>query len=104
MKTKIIKNTWLQDYGWGNGYVLIPEGHKYYGIHYNDIPVDVHGGLTFSELITENSNRQFNIQPDELNCWMVGFDTCHFGDSPDIWTKEAVQEEANHLKEQLEKL
>ena len=34
--------------GWGNGYVRIPEGHPYYEKTYDDIPVSVHGGLTFS--------------------------------------------------------
>jgi hypothetical protein len=39
--------------GWGNGYVVIPEGHKYHGVDYNDIPVDVHYGLTFSQLVDQ---------------------------------------------------
>lgn len=55
MKVVIKENTWLTrgviDFGWGNGYVLIPEDSPLHGKDYNDIDVDVHGGLTFSELV-----------------------------------------------------
>ena len=30
--------------GWGNGYVLIPRGHPWYGVDYDQISCDVHGG------------------------------------------------------------
>lgn len=37
--------------GW-NGYVLIPKGHKYFNVSdYNDIPYEVHGGITFAQNI-----------------------------------------------------
>jgi hypothetical protein len=48
------------------GYVILPKGHKYYGLDYDDIPVSVHGGLTYSTLIDEN--------------WVIGFDCAHGGD------------------------
>ena len=51
MKTFLRENTWLTrgitDFGWGNGYVLIPQGHPLHGKHYDEIDVDVHCGLTF---------------------------------------------------------
>ena len=34
----------FMDFGWGNGYVVIPEGHPMHGKHYDDIPVEVHPG------------------------------------------------------------
>jgi len=42
MKAIIKENTWLtrggyMDFGWGNGYVLIPEGHPLHGKPYDDI-------------------------------------------------------------------
>lgn len=56
--TFIRENTWLQrgfiNCGWGNGYVLIPEGHPLHGEHYDKIDVDVNGGLTFSELVDDD--------------------------------------------------
>ncbi len=37
-------------YGAVNGYVLIPEVHIWHGLDYDDIPVDVHGGLTYGSV------------------------------------------------------
>lgn len=50
-----------------NGYVLLPKGHVCYKVQYDDINVEVHGGLTFSEM-----------SPDGY--WKVGFDTFHASD------------------------
>ena len=55
MKVVILENTWLRrgitDFGWGNGYVLIPQDHQLHGKDYSDIDIYVHGGLTFSEYV-----------------------------------------------------
>lgn len=75
--------------GWGNGYVRIVEGHPFYGMNYMDIPVNVHGGLTFGDNIMDN-----NRFPDG---YWVGFDTAHYGDNSEIWTLEAVSDETIHL-------
>lgn len=85
--------TWLgsMETGWGNGYVKLPKGHPYWGKDYDDIPVEVHGGLTFGE-------------EDENGFWVVGFDTAHHSDTRAYWTKERVEEETNNLREQLENL
>src|SRR5574342_308969 len=103
MKTFIIKNTWLTftNHGWGNGYVLIPTDSPLHGMHYNDIDVDIHGGITFSELIDENLANQWGISPDNIGLWAVGFDTAHFMDTEDKWPKEAVQAETDLLAERL---
>ena len=50
-----------------NGYVVLPEGHRYYGKNYDDIPVEIHGGLTYSEF-------------EEEHGYMIGFDCAHFMD------------------------
>ncbi len=60
---RLIENTWYPNGGWGNGYVKLPKNHKYYGVDYDNIPVDAPGGLTYSEQ-----------DGDE---WVVGFDTMH---------------------------
>ena len=79
----------LTERGWGNGYVRIVEGHPFYGMNYMDIPVNVHGGLTFGDNIMDNDRF-----PDG---YWVGFDTAHYGDDSEIWTIEAVSDETIDL-------
>lgn len=74
--------------GWGNGYVMLPKDHPMFGVHYNDIPVGVHGGLTYSE------------EKDGL--WVVGFDTAHAGDNAENADIFYVAKETLILKKQLE--
>lgn len=49
------------------GYVSLPPTHPLHGKGYNDIDVDVHGGLTYAE---EGKN----------GAWDFGFDCAHSGD------------------------
>ena len=58
-------------FGHLNGYVAIPKGHRCHGGTYdwlNDMAVDVHGGLTYSDLDKDTGE------------WVVGFDCGHGGD------------------------
>lgn len=48
------------------GYVFIPKSHPMYGKNYDDVNVEVHGGLTFGEPSDEE--------------WVLGFDCGHAGD------------------------
>lgn len=50
-----------------NGYVQLPTGHPWAHLGYDDMPVEVHGGLTYAE-----------------GRW-IGFDTAHSGD---VWGTE----------------
>jgi len=75
-------------HGWGNGYVHLPPGHKWYGKNHDKIPVEVHGGLTYSEW------------DEEKICWVIGFDTNHSGDTLEKWPREAVLEETERLLQQ----
>lgn len=86
--------TWLDGipHGWGNGYVALPKDHKYYGVDYDSIPVDIHGGLTFSDEWQDWMPEEFK------DCWIVGFDTAHYGDNH---TKQEVENETIHLRNQL---
>lgn len=108
MKTVIIENNWLQrgvfDFGWGNGYVLIPKGHPMHGKNYSEIDVNVHGGLTFSELVDNEMANDWGLDKGDEGSWCVGFDTCHYGDSLQKWPKEMVEQETEQLKEQLESI
>jgi hypothetical protein len=91
MKIRIKKNTWLKtlDVGWGNGYCYLEDTHPLYGVHYDVIneQVSVHGGLTYSE--------------KEGGFWVVGFDTAHYQDTSENWTKARVITETKHLRNQL---
>lgn len=95
----VVKNTWLpmgfSEHGWGNGYVLIPEGHKYYGLDYDEIPVNVHGGLTFAEHIKDDDRGNFS------DGFWVGFDTAHHNDNMTNWPKSRVLEETIDLFKQI---
>jgi hypothetical protein len=90
---KIIK-TQHNNGGWGNGYVRICKTNKYYGKSEYEIDVNVHGGLTFSSLITKENNFL------SKGYW-VGFDTQHSNDNELNWSKENVMKESIKLFEQI---
>ena len=99
---KLVKNTWLKRYdnkainhGWGNGYVRVPDGHAFNGMEYMDIPVDVHGGLTFGRDIEEGDYLDFS-----KGFW-VGFDTAHHSDTLQRWPVDRVMEETLYLFKQI---
>jgi len=80
------------------GYVVLPEGHYAYEKDYDDIDVDVHGGLTYANM--------------EDGKWVVGFDCAHLGDyvpgsmfcrvdGEHEWTVDEVEKETNQLARQL---
>lgn len=114
-----------------NGYVAIPPEHPCFRGNYFEKPVcdlDVHGGITCSEPvcyeeITFMSQRR--VKPEYIGTrsalldtaeylteekdipddwWILGFDTCHFGDDEMIWNRPNVASETLRLKEQLEEL
>ncbi len=94
------------------GYVRVPAGHRFHGQPYDDIDVDVHGGLTFAEI-------EPCAHEDGIGYW-IGFDCAHSGDAncppgdPDAvrlglrsmlqghyWTLDEVQAETERLAEQV---
>jgi len=95
------ENTWLPglEHGWGNGYVIIPKGHKLHEKHYDNIEVVVHGGLTFSD---SAEHLDWPEIPKSLkDGWVVGFDTAHWEDNSINWNKNAVISETKSLRNQL---
>lgn len=98
---RIVENTWLprhgllsRNFGWGNGYVKIIPGHPYYMLPYDEIMVNVHGGLTFGELIKPNDK----YLPEG---YWVGFDTAHYSDSLTTWPRNHVYHETLFLFSQI---
>ena len=75
----------LTEMGHRCGYVKLPEGHLCRDMDYDDIPIEVHGGLTYG--------------PSE-NGW-VGFDCGHCYDTPEIWTLEKTIEETKKMADQV---
>ena len=55
--------------GHRSGYVYLPKDHRFYEIDYDEIPVNVHGGLTFGR--------------NNSGYWKIGFDCGHLGDGVD---------------------
>lgn len=88
--------------GWGNGYVIIPKGHPYHGLHYDEINehIEIHRGLTFSENASDLDDWP-EISSDDLGGWVVGFDTIHAGDTLDNCPQSFVEKETERLKQQL---
>lgn len=66
-----------------NGYVKVPPAHRYAGSHYDDVPVEIHGGLTFSETEEDGST------------WF-GWDDCHC-----FRLERSAEEETEDLARQL---
>lgn len=89
----LVEITWLgeiDDHGVANGYVGIPHSHPLNGVDYDEIDLDIHGGLTFSQEIE--------------GLWVLGFDTAHFGDNKDNCDLEYCRNEVIRLAEQLYEL
>jgi hypothetical protein len=101
LKWYVIKNPQWKDSnhfpvitrGWGNGYVAVPPTHPAYKIYYDNIDIDIHGGLTYSQY------GNGKIAPKDW--WVFGFDTAHYNDSLENWPKEAVEAETKRLFSQL---
>ncbi len=86
------------------GYVEVPRDHLMFGADYNDLEIQVHGGLTYSDEITETES------------WRFGFDCAHHMDLAPAFvntayfdggvyrTLEYVQEQCASLALQLEDL
>lgn len=62
------------------GYVGVYSGHALYEKNYNDVNLDAHGGLTFSDHCHEGGSICHLPEPGEPEPWWFGFDTAHAGD------------------------
>lgn len=80
------------------GYVVVPEGNKWYSQGCDTIDINCHGGLTYAS--------------EQDGNWVIGFDCTHYGDlAPDLikWgiddcvyrDIEYVTNELKHIVEQL---
>lgn len=71
-------------YGALCGYVGVPNNHPYYGVSYQDVDADVHGGLTYSDKCQDGDEAHSIChipapgEPDDV--WWLGFDCGHASD------------------------
>lgn len=54
-------------------YVEIPADNKIFGKHYDDLDINVHGGLTYS-------NSYLRGISEGINTWFIGWDYAHYND------------------------
>lgn len=107
LKIFAIENTWLSrrymDFGWGNGYIIIPEGHPLHGTHYDKIEINNYpnGGFTFSDYASSMKS-SMEIPECNDNDWIIGFDTAHLYDNLEKWPNE--QSILDHLKPIVEEI
>lgn len=89
-------------------YVELPKGHKYYGEYYDDIPINCHGGLTYSDecgiiFPEDNSNHRdgFWIGWDYSHGYDYNVISARIGISGKKWTTEEILEEVKAVINQL---
>ena len=90
-------------------YIEIPKGHPYYKKNYDEIDIEVHGGLTFNDSALYISN------DGKIEGWFIGWDYSHFGDytgdnelipiyyraDGKKWTTEKIIDEVKDVVKQL---
>ena len=75
------------------GYVYIPQGHPCFDKFYENIDVDIHGGLTF------DGHKELN----GIDYYVVGFDCAHVGDIiPEnlVHFEDATYKDYNFIKQE----
>lgn len=86
-------------------YVFLPKEHKYYGKSYDEIDIDCHGGLTYSD-------NELIFNPLVNDDWVIGWDYAHYNDymgyygsdsfeNSKKWTTKELFEEVKQVIEQL---
>jgi hypothetical protein len=95
-------------------YVSVPKSHPYYGIGYDNAPIDCHYGLTFSEPNSKLNEykTQWNESHRDEDIWWIGWDYAHCTDYygncffPSLgptkaWTTKEIREECYDVIKQL---
>lgn len=80
----------MQPLGWRTGYVFIPEEHPLYGCLEEKAERNIicHGGVTFVGMRKDEGGKER---------FAIGFDCAHYGDTPDRWTTDAVEDELRSM-------
>lgn len=74
------------------GYVGVASEHPAFARRYDDVDVEVHGGLTFADTCAPNPDEASDIchvpgpgEPDHV--WWLGFDCHHGGDASPVYRR-----------------
>jgi hypothetical protein len=99
-----------------NGYVILPKGHPSEGKNYDDIKIDVHGGLTFGERLNKKDAHWLpaDLVEEADGRSMYGFDCAHLNDSTNFngiphsdnehyWTADEVEAEVRSMIKQFQR-
>ncbi len=106
IETFLCNNEWrigsgMMDVGEANGYCALPSDHPCYGMGYDSIhqnyDIDVHGGLTYSNWGHECGIGEMPEYLKTKDYWVIGFDTCHWGDTLGTWPRERVRKHTEEL-------
>jgi hypothetical protein len=62
------------------GYVGVPPGHPDHGKDYDDVDVEVHGGLTYAAPCSEGVICHVPQEGEPDDVWWLGFDCAHYLD------------------------
>jgi hypothetical protein len=75
------------------GYIAIPKDHELYETDYDEIELDVHGGLTYADY----SNNGYPVKTEE-QVWWIGFDCGHYCDAKDLELIKSFGEDNKEIK------
>ena len=96
------KSTTTFERGWGNGYVGIGKDHPLFSVDYGKLwnsDLEVHGGITFSELIDcKDENSEWHVLD---GMWAFGFDTAHSDDDQYSCSESYVKRQLDDFAKQL---
>lgn len=84
----------FQPMGFRTAYVALPKDSQFYGVNYDEIPVECHGGLTYADF-------DLYSQKDMQDVWWIGFDCGHYFDKRDIETYKKYYEETPYINARL---
>ncbi len=95
------------------GYVGVPESHEHFNKDYDDVYVDVHGGLSFAGACSPSSDESKGIcSPKEgaanEHVWWFGFDCAHSWDEVPLhnwsFSYDSMYRNFDYVKAEVEKL
>lgn len=90
-------------------YIKLPKGHKYENVDYDNIPLAVHGGLTYGESFLNVAEVGGKEIADKTGYW-IGWDYAHYGDylgcdlthfDTRIYTTEELERDCRDAIDQL---
>lgn len=94
-------NVVLHDMGYLCAYVKLPESHPFYGKKYDDIPIDVHGGVTFARELKRSQDIDYAAQFGFTFGFWIGWDYAHAGDFMPVMRYMLTQPAKKHLKKSV---